>query len=231
MVNHVCVGELQTNCWIIPLPGGSSGEPAVPDAGSQKPGNCIVVDPGGDGKLILVRLEKLELRPRYIVLTHAHFDHIAALPDLAAAFPDADIAIHRAEAARLGPRSLETHRRDFNSIGANAYIDALWKPLPEASILLQEGETLGPFRVLHLPGHSPGSIGLYREEEKILFSGDTLFRAGIGRTDLPGGDGALIVQSLRRLFTLEGDTAVYPGHGPATTIRREAPFFTTDSAG
>ena len=174
MVNHLCVGELQTNCWIIPLPKDGSQKPEPSGSASQKPGDCMVVDPGGHGGLILARLEKLRLRPRYIVLTHAHFDHIAALPDLAAAFPDADIAIHPAEMAKLGPQSLEIHRRDFNFAGASAFIDALWKPgmqwqpLPEASVLLQEGDTLGPFRILHLPGHSPGSIGLYWEEEKIL---------------------------------------------------------------
>jgi glyoxylase-like metal-dependent hydrolase (beta-lactamase superfamily II) len=93
--------------------------------------------------------------------------------------------------------------------------------MPDASVLLDEGDTLGPFRVLHLPGHSPGSIGLLWEEEKVLISGDTLFRAGMGRTDLPGGDGKLLDASLERLFKLDGDTRVYPGHGETTTIGRE----------
>jgi glyoxylase-like metal-dependent hydrolase (beta-lactamase superfamily II) len=204
MVNQLCVGELQTNCWIIPLP---------------QDGGCVLVDPGGDGDLIIARLAKLLLRPRYIVITHAHFDHIAALSEIAAAYPDAEIAIHRLEAAKIGSGGLELQRRDLAAVGV--YGDVLKGPLPEAGRLLDEGDILGPFRVLHLPGHSPGSIGLLWEDEKILISGDTLFRAGVGRTDLPGGDWDQLNASLRRLFSLDGDVQVYPGHGPATTIRRE----------
>ncbi|MDR2553365.1 MAG: MBL fold metallo-hydrolase [Treponema sp.] len=205
MLNRIITGELQTNCWIIPL----------------EKGVCIVVDPGGEGNLILARLHALKSRPRYIVLTHAHFDHVAALPELAAAFPEAEIGVHPAEEAKLGPQSLALHQRDFASAGAYSYVDALWKSLPEASMLLEEGSALGPFKVLHLPGHSPGSIALYWEEEKLLLSGDTLFNAGVGRTDLPGGNEELIGRSLARLFAMDGDIQVYPGHGPATTIRRE----------
>ncbi|MDR2663374.1 MAG: MBL fold metallo-hydrolase [Treponema sp.] len=215
MVNQVSVGELQTNCWIISLPQTDR---------EASGGECILVDPGGDGNVILGRLKQLLLKPRYIVLTHAHFDHLAALPELAAAYPAAAVAVHPAETAKLGPHSLEPHRRDFNSAAggaASVYVEALWKPLPEASLLLNEGDTLGPFTTLHLPGHSPGSIGLLWEEEKILISGDTLFNAGVGRTDLPGGDQKELNRSLARLFTLDGDTTVYPGHGPVTTIRRE----------
>jgi glyoxylase-like metal-dependent hydrolase (beta-lactamase superfamily II) len=184
-------------------------------------GDCLVIDPGGDDEAILDRIKKLRAEPRYFVLTHAHFDHIAALPFLAGSFPEALIAIHRAEADKLGPHSLENHRRDFNAVGFPSYVENLWKPAPEAAILLNEGDELGPFRIMHLPGHSPGSIALYNDEEKILFSGDTLFRAGVGRTDLPGGDEQLLSRSLQRLFDLDEDTTVYPGHGPTTTIRRE----------
>jgi len=206
--NGICrisVGEIGTNCWIVP----------------QNNGECLVFDPGAEGGRILAKLAELQLRPRYIVITHAHFDHIAALPELAVAWPGADIAVHPAEAVKLGPRSQELHREDFRDVGAVAYVDALWKPLPEASLLLNEGDTLGPFRVLHVPGHSPGSIAFYWEEQKLLMSGDTLFNAGVGRTDLYGGDVELLKKSLSRLFTLPEDTEVYPGHGPKTTIRRE----------
>jgi glyoxylase-like metal-dependent hydrolase (beta-lactamase superfamily II) len=214
MVNQITVGELATNCWIVPVP--HSG------------GKCVLADPGGDGDAIIARLGRLLLRPAYIALTHAHFDHIAALPDIAAAYPDARIAVHRAEASKLGPGCRELHRRDFAAAGASSYVDAffaayagLGMEMPEASVLLDEGSMLGPFRVLHLPGHSPGSVGFLWEEEKILLSGDTLFRAGMGRTDLPGGDGELLNASLERLFKLDGGIRVYPGHGETTTIGRE----------
>jgi glyoxylase-like metal-dependent hydrolase (beta-lactamase superfamily II) len=215
---------LDTNCWIVPLdPSGSGGE-------------CIVVDPGADGEKITARLTQLNLQPRYIVLTHAHFDHIAALPDaalyrnprIARQNPGyrVDIAVHPLEAAKLGPNSLELHRKDFQAVGAADFVDYWWehnltRPLPEATLLIDEGETIGPFTVLHLPGHTPGSIGLYWRQEKLLISGDTLFNSGVGRTDLYGGDTETLNQSLSRLFSLDEDTAVCPGHGPKTTLRRE----------
>jgi glyoxylase-like metal-dependent hydrolase (beta-lactamase superfamily II) len=207
MVDHVIVGEIATNCWIV-SPDGEEG--------------CTLIDPGGDPPAIIARLRRLNYRPRYIVLTHAHFDHIAALPDLAAAYEDAEIAIHREEAERLGPGSYELHRKDFAAAAGNAvYVDSLWKPMPFPARLLAEGDRIGPFRVLHLPGHSPGSSGYLLEEEKLLFSGDTLFRGGIGRTDLPGGDWDALQQTLKRLFAMDGDIRVCPGHGPVTTIGRE----------
>jgi len=210
MVNQLPVGELQTNCWIIPLPG---------DAGAS--GECVLVDPGGDPDRIFARLKQLQLKPRHIVLTHAHFDHIGALPETAAAYPEAELAIHRLEAGKIGSGGLDMQRRDLNALGAADYLDMLTGPLPEAGRILEEGDTVGPFTVLHLPGHSPGSIGLFWEEEKTLISGDTLFHAGVGRTDLPGGDWNQLSASLERLFALDGDVQVYPGHGPATNIRRE----------
>jgi glyoxylase-like metal-dependent hydrolase (beta-lactamase superfamily II) len=211
MIDHIVVGEIATNCWIIPL-----------DAPASPLRDCAVVDPGADAAAIQARLKRLKLRPRYILLTHAHFDHIAALPDLAAAGGgELEIAIHRDEADKLGPGAYELHRRDFTAAGGAAYVDALWKPLPSPTRLLDEGDSVGPFTVLHLPGHSPGSAGFFLPGEKRLFSGDTLFRAGIGRTDLPGGDWGRLRESLKRLFAMDGAIRVYPGHGPATTIAAE----------
>jgi glyoxylase-like metal-dependent hydrolase (beta-lactamase superfamily II) len=219
MIDHVVVGEIATNCWLLPL---DAGEPG-PETSAGALRECLVIDPGADAGVIIARLKRRKLFPRYILLTHGHFDHIAALPDLAAAYGgEPEIAIHRDEAERLGPGSYEIHRRDFADASGNAaYVDALWKPMPPPRRLLSEGDRIGPFRVLHLPGHSPGSAGFYLEEEKLLFSGDTLFRAGIGRTDLPGGDWNRLRESLKRLFAMDGDITVYPGHGPATTLAAE----------
>jgi glyoxylase-like metal-dependent hydrolase (beta-lactamase superfamily II) len=218
MIDQVIVGAIATNCWIIPLD--ETGE----RAGAQSPeGRCAVIDPGADAAVIIARLKRLRLRPRYILLTHGHFDHIAALPDLAAAYggEELEIAIHRDEADKLGPASYTIHRRDFAVAGDAAYVDALWKPLPAPTRLLDEGDETGPFRVLHLPGHSPGSAGFLLAEKKRLFSGDTLFRASMGRTDLPGGNWSQLRESLKRLFAMDGDIRVHPGHGPSTTIGAE----------
>ena len=81
---------------------------------------------------------------------------------------------------------------------------------------------MGPFTVLHLPGHTPGSVALWDEKADVLFSGDTLFHRGYGRTDLPGGDEAWLFASLKRLFAMNGGVKVYPGHGSRTSISEEA---------
>jgi glyoxylase-like metal-dependent hydrolase (beta-lactamase superfamily II) len=97
--------------------------------------------------------------------------------------------------------------------------------MPSPTRLLAEGDTIGPFTVLHLPGHTPGSVGFFRESEGALFSGDTLFRDGSGRTDLPGGNSNHLEESLHRLMAMDADILVYPGHGEATTIGAERQYY------
>jgi len=87
--------------------------------------------------------------------------------------------------------------------------------------LLEEGSTIGPFTVLHVPGHTPGCAAFWDKEQKVLFTGDTLFQRGYGRTDLPGGNEKDLVKSLNRLFSMDPDIKVYPGHGESTTIGQE----------
>jgi len=218
-VNGIVVGGIATNCWIYPL-----DEPAGRTDG---PAPCAVIDPGDEGNRIVAFLDKLNLFPAYIILTHGHFDHVAAVPTLAGEYRRRNdrlpkIAIHAADAEYLGVDSYSAHCRTFNAAGGNsAYIDALWQDMPEADIILAEGDTIGLFTVLHLPGHTPGSIGLWDGKAGTLFSGDTLFRDGYGRTDLPGGNQALLSASLDRLGNLDAGTKVYPGHGRNTSIREE----------
>jgi len=221
-IEHITVGDIQTNCWLYPL----DEEPA--GFVKAKSRSCVVIDPGDEANLIISRLKELDWVPRYIFLTHGHIDHLAALPDLLA-FYGTDtgspprIGVHRLDARYLGKDSLAIHRDSFTAAGGNAvYVNAHWKPMPNGDLFFEEGDTAGPFKVLYLPGHTQGSIGLYDEKAGILFSGDTLFKGTWGRTDLPGGDEDSIHRSLKRLLSMKGEIVVYPGHGPVTTIRDEA---------
>ena len=212
-IECVVVGALETNCWLYPLE-------TVPGSPGRRP--CVVIDPGDDAGAIVSRLGELSWFPLYVFLTHGHLDHLAALPALLDAYSGAlpKIGIHRLDAHYLGENSLALHRESFSAGGGSpAFVDALWKPLPGPDLLFEDGGTAGPFRVLHLPGHSPGSAGFYDEKANVLFSGDTLFRDGWGRTDLPGGNLGEMRQSLRRLLSMKKETGVFPGHGAETTVR------------
>ncbi len=150
-----------------------------------------------------------------IVLTHAHVDHIAGLGAVRAAFPRVPTWIHGAEAEWLEDPMLNMSAM----MGAPVSVAG-----PER--LLADGEelTLGgtEWKVLHVPGHSPGGVALYCAGAGLAISGDALFAGSIGRTDFPGGDFGTLGKAIRaQLYTLPGETAVHPGHGPATTVGRE----------
>lgn len=203
------VGPLQACCYIV-----------APDEGAES----AVIDPGGDAELIVAQLRHHELSPTAILLTHGHIDHIAAVPELARAFPDAAVAMHEADAHMLGDASASLA----------SLIGLTFEPR-EPDRLLADGDTvaLGPHTlgVLHTPGHTPGGIAFraaLEGEPDAVFSGDTLFAGGIGRSDFPGGNPTRLIASIReRLLTLPADTRVYPGHGEPTTVdteRRTNPF-------
>jgi glyoxylase-like metal-dependent hydrolase (beta-lactamase superfamily II) len=192
----------------------------APDEGSE----AAVIDPGGDAELILSQLRYRELTPRRILLTHGHIDHVEAVAALKTAFPDAELCIHEEDAAMV---------TDPAACLAS-WIGLAYEPC-EPDRLLTDGDSVAlgsqAFEVIHTPGHTRGGICfLVRQADApdIVFSGDTLFAGGIGRTDFPGGDFQQLLESTRqRLFALPDDTVVYPGHGEATTIgeeRRTNPF-------
>jgi len=226
--HHIVVGDIATNCWIYPLSETS----------------CAVIDPGGEGGRIIAMLDSLNLVPEYILLTHGHFDHIGAVPALFEEYrkrllrrrrrrlpqgrENCQIAIHAADAEYMGPNSLPVHCRSFSAAAGQpeslvaVYIKRLWDEMPPPDRTLTEGDTVGPFTVLHLPGHSPGSIAFWDKEKQVLFSGDTLFCGDYGRTDLPGGSETQLLAGLKRLFAMDGGIRVYPGHGPSTSIEKES---------
>ena len=159
---------------------------------------CCVIDPGYEADAILRKCEALGLNVEAILLTHGHFDHVGAVKDLAA---DTGCRVFAcADDEQLPPMFT----------GGKLYVTDRYE---EGTILNIAGLYI---RVLHTPGHTPGSVCLMCEN--VLFSGDTLFWGSCGRTDLPGGSWATIRVSLRRLADLSGDYRVYPGHGDETTL-------------
>jgi len=198
------VGPLRANCHIV---------------GCEDTREAMILDPGGDGPLIVSRVKELDLRPRVLVNTHAHVDHVAADADVMRAFPDMRLLIHRDDARALADPGLNL----------SELLGTRVRP-PEPDQLLEDGDQVSvgrlAFRVIQVPGHTPGGICLHSPDgpdgTPVLFSGDTLFAGGIGRSDFPGGSHEQLIASIRsRLFSLDERCVVYPGHGPITTIGRE----------
>jgi glyoxylase-like metal-dependent hydrolase (beta-lactamase superfamily II) len=192
------VGPIQTNCYI---------------AGCEETKEGVVIDPGEEAGRILAEVKALGLTVKYILNTHAHFDHILANGPLVQA-TGAPLALH--------PLDLPLLRQNG---GAGLFgLDA--PPSPEPDMLLAEGDTISfgtyTFQVLFTPGHTIGHVSFYEASAGIIFDGDVLFAGGIGRTDLPGGDYETLMASINdKLMTLPDETVVCSGHGQITTIGRE----------
>jgi len=196
----IVVGPLQCNCVVL---------------GCEKTKEAILIDPGDEAQKILREVGNEELRIKYILHTHAHFDHIGATERIKKA-TKAPACLHKSD-TRLY-ENLPMQGRFFGF--------EFETPTPIEKFLEDEEIlTFGEYKlqVLHTPGHSPGSICFkLLGGSEVLFSGDTLFKQSIGRTDLWGGDYDQIMKSLReRILTLDGDTHVYPGHGPDTRLGDE----------
>lgn len=186
-----------------------------------------MIDPGGREDLILEKLSAKNYTLTHILHTHAHFDHCLGTSKLAKAHPKSKISLHKADLFLYENMDMQCRAFGIHHSGGE---------LQEISHFLEDEEELdfhtkSSIRVLFTPGHTPGSSCFYLDidDKKILFSGDTLFSGSIGRTDLWGGDSEKIIHSIQnRLFTLEDETLVVPGHGEFTKIYREKrtnPFF------
>lgn len=186
------VGQIDTNCYLI----GDEGE-----------GVCAVVDPGGSPERVLAMIGKSGLELKMILLTHGHWDHVGAIPDLLAKWPDLPVYAHERE---LCPADEPNPHYFFPHAGKNQ------RTYGEGGVLALGGLTL---QVLHTPGHSAGSVVLLAED--VMVCGDTLFAGSCGRCDLPGGDEGEMMKSLARLGRLEGNYSVCPGHGRLSTLDRE----------
>jgi hydroxyacylglutathione hydrolase len=193
----VVVGGLETNCYLVYC---------------ETTRECAVVDPGAEHERIFLAIAEDELKPVLLVNTHGHVDHTGANWDVKEHF-GTPIAIHAGDGPMLGK---------IQQLELSLFLGA--KDSPPADRMLKDGDVVrignGELRVLHTPGHSPGSVSLLADG--FLLSGDTLFMEGVGRTDLPGGSRQQLVRSLReKLMTLPDETLVLPGHGPHTTIGHE----------
>ena len=165
-----------------------------------------VVDPGADEEAIVKAAEAEGAKIAGVLLTHAHFDHIGAIPGIKARFPDAPVYVHPSDEVMFG-HPFNRLPPEYPSFPKPAgVVDARKFPLAE---------------VIETPGHTPGGVCYYFKDDGVLLSGDTLFAGSVGRTDFPGGSMTTLVESLKKLKALPDDTKVIPGHGPSTTIGEE----------
>ena len=195
-IHTIVVGDLQTNCYIL-----------------QSDTAALIIDPGDEPERITRFIRDIRVKPSQIIATHTHFDHVLGV-DTVRAKLNIPFLIHRDDLSIL--ESMQSRVRQFMGFEV--------PPPPKVDSYLKDGDALRvgdeTIRVLHTPGHSPGSISL--SGDGYVFTGDALFNQSIGRTDLPGGDLKTLAHSIReRLFKLDNNATVYPGHGPETTIGDE----------
>ncbi len=194
------VGRLQCNCSII----------ACPDTKE-----AIIVDPGGDAPQIKAKVKAAGLTVKYLIHTHAHFDHIGATAEL-----------RRDLGARILLHPEDNFLYDNIQMQGQLFGMRLAPTLPVDEKLSDEmSVNFGKHQsvVLHTPGHTPGSVCFHlKDQESHLFSGDTLFKGSVGRTDLWGGSAETLMKSIKnRLLPLDDSTTIYPGHGPVSTLWHE----------
>ncbi len=217
------LGSYETNAYVAWLDGGAGIAEGVEGETA-----CWLIDAPFDSEEMVDLVRSENLSPTLLLLTHAHVDHIAGVRAIRAAFPEIKIAIHRLEERWLTDPTLNL------SVFTGQPVTA-----PPADMLLEDRQRLTlttdasvhastdapdgvTFEVIHVPGHSPGSVAFFASAAGVCIGGDALFAGSIGRTDFPGCSSDELLRSIRtRLLALPGETRLYPGHGGATTIARE----------
>ncbi len=193
----------KTNCYIIQ---------------DEKSKETMVIDPAGDVDKIIEMLDILQAKLKYIYLTHCHGDHIGGVEELKQRCGGQVVT------QRLAAENLLNININLTSYIGNKGITVETDARVDDKDLLHLGDL--EFEVIHTPGHTSGGSCLYCKSEKLLFSGDTLFRGTWGRTDVPTGDFEAVISSImQKLMFLPDDTIVYPGHGKSTMIREEKPIY------
>lgn len=208
-IERCVLGMVSTNCYIVYR---DVKEEEKKDG--LKPG--VIIDPGDNATFILNKCRELQVRPEAVLLTHGHFDHILAAEDIRRTFHVPIMAGEKEMQLLEEPDlNLTASFGDEMSLTADRW-------LRDGEVLEVMGQS---WKVIHTPGHTAGCVCFYVEEEKVLFSGDTLFCQSVGRTDLPTANPVDIIDSVvGKLFVLPEDTKVYPGHDSATNIGYEKKY-------
>lgn len=195
-IHHLQLGPLRSNCYIV----------------ETAPGRCIAIDIGGDSRLLLEFLKMKKLRLGKILLTHGHFDHIGGAEEVHTA-TGAEIYIHELDAHMLTSSSASL----ADSMSFMGFVPITDWTCVFGDCFINDGDC--SFRVIHTPGHSRGSVCYLCND--VLFSGDTLFCCSAGRTDFPDSSPQAMIFSLNKLYNLEGDYRVMPGHNESSTLDYE----------
>ncbi|HRN70027.1 MAG TPA: MBL fold metallo-hydrolase [Candidatus Woesebacteria bacterium] len=201
-IHRYPLGQMQANCYIL-----------------EQEDSCLIIDPTDEAGFILEKILKKHLTLVGLIATHGHFDHIMAVGEiqltLAAQGIDLPLYIHAKDTFLL-KRVVETAKHFLNYEPAVIPIQST-KELSTGDLKIQHFE----FQIIHTPGHTPGSCCFYFKNDNVLFTGDTLFKMGIGRYDFSYSDKDELKKSLKRIFTLPEDTIFYSGHGEESTLEDE----------
>lgn len=204
MIETLTVGQLHANCYLFY---------------DSKSREAFIVDAGDDAEYIINKIADLDLKPKAILSTHGHFDHILAATELKLAY-GIPFYVHRADAAIVN--RMERTARYFTGAAADP------APKIDKPLISEKNMTIGSLslKIMHTPGHTPGSVCLYCERKKIIFTGDTIFKDGTyGRTDMAGGDARKLKDSILKILSLPDKTTIFPGHGKKTGVGREKYFY------